>query len=242
VTGFFRRRHGLGHELRDARPRPPEPLVRSIERRVEAARSLPRRRLLRLAPAAAFTAILVVGIAATGGFSYAASGVAQVANSISNVLVAPRQHKPVIVRFLSSGHDQYKPGYGWGDPNHNHTGPPGLHRHGKKNLSAKDKGKFGIVLTSFSIDEQAHLYISIMTGKGKHAKRLLIVQHYSKVGEGVKGLPTKNLSYLVLIPRTIGLKIAIPKHLLLHGHRYFIRIKARAYDGRTAVLYIPFKA
>ena len=30
------------------------------------------------------------------------------------------------MRGLTAGGDQYRPGYGFGDENHNHTGPPGL--------------------------------------------------------------------------------------------------------------------
>jgi hypothetical protein len=241
VNGFLRRRNGLGQELRGARPRPTEPLVRSIESRIEAARPRPRRRLMRFAPAVAFTAVLVGAIAATGGIGYAAAGVQQVANSVSNVLVArSHRHRARKARHLSSGHDQYKPGYGWGDPNHTHTGPPGLHRHGRKHLVAHRHGRFATVNTRFSVDEQAHLYISVTTGRGKSAKRLLISQKHSRVGQGVKGRPTKNLSYLMLIPRTMGLKLAIPKGLLSHGHRYYISITARAPNGRRAHLFIPF--
>lgn len=255
MAGFFRHRHGLGRELRDARPRPSEPLVRSIETRVEAGRSLPRRRLLRLAPAAAFTAVLVGGLAATGGFGYAASGVRQAADSISKVFVSSKGHGPVIVRILSSGHDQYRPGYGWGDPNHTHTGPPGLSRKpGSSNLVAhqgrtQGLGRFEIVKTKFTVDEQAHLFISITTGK--HSKRRLpIAQRHSRVGHGVKGRATKRLSYIVLVPRTIRLKLAIPKVQLQresqrragNRHRYYIHIKALAPNGQWAQLYIPFKA
>jgi hypothetical protein len=243
MTGFLRRRNGLGQELRDARPRPSEPLVRSIEARVEAARSLPRRRLKRLAPAVAFTAALVGAIAATGGIGYAATGVDQVANSVSNVL-APRDHTPTARNggHLSSGHDQYKPGYGWGDPNHTHTGPPGLHRHGPVRVSRNHHGKFVMVKTGISVDEQAILTISITTGKGRGAKQLLISQRHSHVGQGVKGRSTKILRYLMLIPRTIGLNLAIPKRMLQHGHRYYIHITATAPNGRRASLFIPFTA
>jgi hypothetical protein len=240
MSGLFRRRQGLGQELRDARPRPSEALVRSIERRVDASRSRPPRRLLRLAPAAAFTVVLAVALGATGGIGYAGSGVAQVANSISRVLAADRSNGVPGVRYLSSGHDQYKPGYGWGDPNHTHKGPPGLKKKGS--VKTRHKQKYAFVSAKFNLDGQADVWISIQTGKGKSAKRLSIIQKHSRVGQGVKGRATKNLRYRVLIPRTILMRLAIPARLLIHGHRYYIHIKARAPNGRTAQLYIPFKA
>jgi hypothetical protein len=240
MSGFLRRRQGLGQELRDARPRPQDALVRSIESRVDASRSRPRRRLLRLAPAAAFTVALAAALAATGGISYAASGVEQAANSISNVLVPPRPQKPVIVRFLSSGHDQYRNGYGWGDPNHIHTGPPGLKKKGPPHT--RHKRKYTFVFAKFHIDEQADVWFSIQTGKSKSAKRFAIIQKHSRVGQGVKGRATKSLRYRVLIPRTIRMKLAIPTNMLKHGHRYYIRIRARSPIKRRSQLFIRFKA
>lgn len=241
MTGFFRRRPGLGQELRDARARPSEPLVRSIESRFEAARSRPPRRLLRLAPAVAFTAILAGGLAATGGLGYAASGVEHVAGSVSRVLAADHPQRAGSARQLSSGHDQYRPGYGWGDPNHTHTGPPGLNKK-SGHPKGKQKGRFTFVTVKINVDEQADLYFSVTSGKAKRGKALLIVQKRSHVGQGVKGRPTKKLHYRMLIPRTILVRLAIPSRMLHHGQRYYIHVLARspAPYHRTAQLWIPF--
>jgi len=95
-----------------------------------------------------------------------------------------------------------------------------------------------IVSTSFTIDEQAHLFISVVdTTTGKE---LLITQTKSKVGNKLTGEQAKNLNFLVLVPRTIPIKLAIPKNLLIAGHTYEIRIIARDPQGNKKTLVIPF--
>jgi hypothetical protein len=145
----------------------------------------------------------------------------------------------VIVRVLSSGHDQYKPGYGWGDPNHIHTGPPGLKKKGA--VKTRHKPTYAFVITKFSIDEQADVWFSVQTGKSRSAKRFLIVQKRSRLAERVKGRSTKSLRYRVLIPRTIRIKLTIPENLLKHGDWYYIRLRARSPIGAKSQLYIRFK-
>src|SRR5207249_3138760 len=90
-----------------------------------------------------------------------------------------------------SGADQYKPGYGFGDPNHNHNGPPGVkpgNAGGKRTTALssglaplaapKVVGSNLIVSTSVTLDEQAQLAISVIDKKT--GKELLIKQASGK--------------------------------------------------------------
>ena len=242
MTGFFKKGDALERELRDARPVASDELVSKIEGRLRSGRPAHRRTSFRLALPVALTVAVVSALAAVGGVSYAASSVASAAKSVAHVFVPAKQAAPVVVSGLTSGGDQYRPGYGKGDKNHNHTGPPGLKKKGGQfspPLTAKARGLTATVSTSFTIDEQGDLTISVINSKT--GKQLLITQSKSKVGQGVKGPATKNLRYEVLIPRTIPIKLAIPARLLLPGHAYAIRIKAKDFDGNKSQLLIPFK-
>ncbi len=99
-----------------------------------------------------------------------------------------------------------------------------------------------LVSTTFTIDEQAHLWISVTDAKSRKATKFLIVQKYSTIGKGAKGVPAKSINYLVLVPRSIPLRLAIPKNLLVPGRRYFIRVIARDPEHHFKTLYIPFRA
>ncbi len=242
MTGFFRRGDKLEGELRAARPQPGDELVSRIEARVHAERpALGRRGSFRIVVPVALTAAMIGALAAVGGVGYAASSVEQAAKAVSHIFAPAKAHQAIVVEGLTSGGDQYKPGYGWGDQRHNHKGPPGLKRKGGEfapPLTARKSGKVLIVSTSFTIDEQAHLFISVIdmtTGK-----ELLITQTKSKVGNELSGKQAKNLNFLVLVPRTIPIKLAIPKNLLIAGHTYEIRIIARDPQGNKKTLLIPF--
>jgi hypothetical protein len=241
MTGFFRRGDGLERELRAARPRPSDELVSQLEARVSAGRPA-RRGSLRVAVPVALTAALVGALAAVGGVGYAASSIESAAKAVSHVFVPAKQHQAIVVEGLTSGGDQYQPGFGFGDPNHNHTGPPGLTRQGGEfapPLTPKTVGNTSIVSTSFTLDEQAHLFVSVIDPKT--GKELLITQTKSKIGSNLSGAQAKNINYLVLVPRTIPLKLAIPSNLLTAGTTYAIRIIARDPQGNKKTLLIPFK-
>jgi hypothetical protein len=253
MSGFLRKGDRLGHELRAARPQAPERLVDELEERVRSAGHVRRRGALRVAVPVGFTAVLAAALAFVGGISYAASSVEHAAQTVSHVFTHARGHEAIIVSGFNSGADQYRPGYGYGDKHHNHYGPPGLGctrdfpcstdtpAHSSRTLSARVKHGLALVSTGFSIDEQAHLRISITTGQGKHAILLPITQNPSAALQGAHGTSVKALSYLVLIPRTIPLQLAIPRHLLETGKTYYVRITARGLNNRTSRLYIPFK-
>jgi hypothetical protein len=238
---LFRRGDALGRELRRNRPAPSDELVARIEARVRESAPVARRGSFRIAVPVALTAAMVAALAAVGGVGYAASSVKHAASAVVHVFAPAKQHRPVVLSGLTAGGDQYRPGYGFGDPNHNHTGPPGLTRKGGSfapPLATKVKGTTAYVSTRFTIDEQAHLFISVVDTKGK---KLLITQKKSAVGRGVKGKPTKTVQYLVLVPRSIPLKLALPANLVLPGHPYTIRVVARDPSGENSTLLIPFK-
>jgi hypothetical protein len=227
----FRRNKDIERLLRAQRPEPGDELVRSLAGRARkplASRSRPR-----LAFTGALSAGMLVVLTAFGGLGYAATTVTSVAKTIEKV-VAPGSSHAVASINLSSGGDQYKPGYGWGDKHHVHSGPPGIKR--EKPVQRRHFGKALHVSTAVSIDEQAHLTISVLGPRGK----LQILQNRSKIGTDSKGPSTKNLQYLVLVPRTIPLDIAIPTKNIVHGALYKIRIAARSPINVTKVFTITF--
>jgi hypothetical protein len=238
----FKRGDGLERELRATRPAPSDELVAKIEARVREARPAYRRSSFRLAIPVALTVAMVAALAAVGGVSYAASSVKHAATAVAHVFVPAKHTSPIVVQGLSSGGDQYKPGFGYGDPNHNHDGPPGIKKQGgafAPPLTTTIKGKTAFVTTSFTIDEQAHLFISVLDTKTK--KQLLVTQTKSKIGTGLKGKQAKTINYLVLVPRKIPVKLALPANLVVAGHTYAIQVIARDPSGQKTKILIPFK-
>ena len=246
MTGFFKRGDKLEGELRASRPRPSDELVSRIEGRIHAERpSLARRGSLRVAVPVALTAVMVGALAAVGGVGYAATSIESAAKAVSHVFVPAKQHQAIVVEGLTSGGDQYQDGFQWGDQNQNHEGGPGVHRGGKGEkgqfappLTAVVKGQSATVSTSFTIDEQAHLWLSVIDKKT--GKQLLITQTKSKIGTRLSGVQAKNINYLVLVPRTIPLKLTIPANLLTPGSKYAISIIARDPQGNKTTTLIPF--
>jgi hypothetical protein len=242
MTGFFKRGDKLEGELRASRPRPSDELVSRIEGRIRSERpALARRGSLRVAVPVALTAVMVGALAAVGGVGYAATSVTHAVSAVAHAFSPNKARGSLTVAGATAGGDQYKPGYGFGDENHNHEGPPGLKKKGGEfapPLTPKIVGKTAIISTSFTIDEQAHLFISVIDKKT--GKELLITQTKSKVGTALDGKQAKSINYLVLVPRTIPLKLAVPARLLLPGHNYAIKVIARDPNGNKTTLQLPF--
>jgi hypothetical protein len=242
MTGFFKRGDKLEGELRASRPRPSDELVSRIEGRIRSERpALGRRSSFRVAVPVTITAVMIGALAAVGGVGYAATSVTHAVRAVSHVFSPAKTHVSLTVAGVTAGGDQYKPGFGWGDPNHNHTGPPGLVKKGgafAPPLTPKVVGKTALISTNFTIDEQAHLFISVIDKKT--GKELLITQTKSKLGSKLKGVQAKNINYLALVPRTIPIKLAVPLNLLLPGHTYAIRVIARDSDGNKSKILLPF--
>lgn len=231
----------LEKELRAARPEPRPEFLAALATRV-AGEARPRRTsVYRVAFAGGLTVVMLIALAAVGGVSYAASGVVSAARTLEGVFAPESERAVVVVDSLTAGSDQYRPGFGWGDPNHNHTGPPGLARQGRGPLRARldrNDRRFARVGTRVNVDEQAHLTISVV---GPGGKELLLSQRRSNVGQGVTGPATKNIQYSLLVPRTIPINLAIPANLLRRGRTYFIVIRAEDPDGNVRTIRIPFR-
>jgi hypothetical protein len=146
---FGKQRDPLERELARNRPEPRPDYVERLVTRIGATHPAPARPL-RLALAAALTLSLLVVFAAFGGVGYATSAASE---AIHTVKVSPTHTHPALAthsrkhaaKALGIQHaqpsspsakdsgkpddDQYRPGCGKGDRNHDHTGPRG-HHHG----------------------------------------------------------------------------------------------------------------
>lgn len=225
--------HGdLEQMLRSDRPQPREDFVRALAARAgaDAARRELRRRP-RVALAGALTAAMLAVAAAFGGFGYAASAVQHVASSVKSVLVAGGGG--AIDSNLTSGGDQYQPGFAWGDPSHNHDGAPGLSRQGgalAPPLVATCRAGKAVAVVRLVLDEQADLDVTVRDRRGT---KLPIVQPDGTTGDSI--------SYRVLVPRAMRLRLQIPCDLLQEGKTYRIRIAAVDPDGNRSTLVVPLR-
>jgi hypothetical protein len=248
MTWFSRRGNKLERDLRAARPRPSDELVSRIEGRIRSEQPARVRRSFRVAVPVTLTAVMIGSLAAVGGVSYAATSVGHAVRAVTHVFAPAKEHVTLTIAGATSGGDQYQPGFTFGDPADNHPGPPAIDQGGSTDnsgafappLTPKIVGKASIVTTSFTIDEQAHLFISVIDkSTGEH---LLITQTKSTIGSKLGGVQAKNINYLVLVPRTIPLKLAIPSNLLVPGHQYAIQIIARDPQKNKKKLLIDFKS
>jgi hypothetical protein len=235
--------------LRRERPQPADSLVRAL-----ASRLTPARRVgaPRIAFAGAMTATMLVALASVGGVSYAANAAVSAVKVVKKAVVPTGEKAAISVSGISSGGDQYRPGYGWGDRNHNHTGPPGMRR-GRGNqqgeaappLRARSApgGNALLVSTDVTFDEQASLFVSVID---RNDRPVLLTQKSkrggSAVGAGVDGPQTKFIRYALLVPRAIPIQLRIPANLLTRGAQYRIRVVAFDPEGNRSVLMVPFTA
>lgn len=201
-----------------------------------------------LAFAGVLTVALAGSLAAIGGVSdvaRAASSVEAVARHVLSARSGRVAQSTAVPRTASAGGDQYRPGYGFGDPNHTHEGPPGLRvaSEGQKAspIQPKPSGdrKASLVTAMITVDEQAALYFSVLD---PHGLQLLLTQNGSKIGGNVEGPQTKTIHYVMLIPRTIVFRLRIPANLLQAGRRYRIRVIAVGPKGDKSRILIPFTA
>lgn len=196
----------------------------------------------RAAFAVSMTVALIGALSLVGGVSYAANSVTHAVKAAAKIVAPKTTHGAVVVKGLNAGGDQYKPGYGFGDENHNHTGPPGLTgKDGEKTPPAQtaNVGNAKKVVTRIRVDEQAALYISVLDADGN---RLILNQEGSKVGIPVNGKQVKTIHYVVLVPRSIPIQLLVPKNLLVKGQTYTIHVIAVDHDGNKSSTDIPFVA
>jgi hypothetical protein len=224
----------LERALRRERPRPSADLMSSL--------APARSRRPQLVVAVALSASLAIALASVGGVSYAANAVAHVAVAAKKIVVPTSTKGAVVVKGLSSGGDQYQPGYGFGDPAHNHAGPPDLTgKGGEKTPPAQERseGSKKLVVTRIRVDEQAALYISVLDANGN---RLILNQQGSTVGRAVSGKQVKTIHYVMLVPRSIPIQLLVPGNLLVKGQTYTIHVIAVDSDGNKSTVDIPFVA
>jgi len=245
LRDFLRNRAALAG-LAASRPEPSRELVGSIllriERDVRARRSTRARTVL----AGGLTATLAAALFTVGGVSYAATAAGGALNVVRQAVGPQAGRQAVVVKGISAGGDQYRPGFGFGDPNRNHTGPPGLQREGGdaapplRGRAARD-GLAALVGTNVTFDEQCSLFISVIDEDGTP---LLLTQQSkrggSAVGNRVTGPQTKFIRYTLLVPRSVALRLRIPINLLRPGRTYRIRIVAFDVTGNRSELRIPF--
>jgi hypothetical protein len=244
-VGWNRSERRLGRELRKHRPEPRSQFVQATARDL-GARSH-RSSLPRVAFAGGLTAALLVALGAVGGIGYAANSASQAVNAVKHVFVAATPRASLSVSGNTSGSDGYRPGYGYGDKNHVHTGPPGLgNGKGGANLppltARKIKGaKAQRVSFPLAVDEQVHLFIHVL---GPDGKELLLSQKSptSVGGNKLTGPESKTLNYAVLIPRTLPITLRIPSSLLQSGKTYQIKIIAVSPLGESSTFTQPFRA
>jgi hypothetical protein len=233
---FNRDLRKVERQLRDARPTPSAELMRALA---------PRRvKRPQFAFAGALTAALAISLAAVGGVSYAATAVNSVVKAAQKIVAPKSNHLVFSIKAPNAGGDQYRPGFGFGDPNHNHTGPPGLAKgkQGEKAPPAQVKrvnSKAVVVSTSITVDEQAALYFSVLDSQGN---TLLLTQKGSAIGSGLDGPQAKSIHYVMLVPRTLSFQIRIPANLLVAGQTYSIRVIAVDAQGNKSQTTIPFTA
>jgi hypothetical protein len=223
----------LGRELRAARPEAREELVTRIAGRLEEAASRRRVRMTpRVAIAGGLATAMLVAAASVGGFGYAATAAQRVADGVKSVLAS--NGGGAVGSNLNASGDQYRPGYGWGDPNHTHSGPPGLTRKGgdfaPPLVANCSKGATAHVKFSVVLDEQADLTITMFGQKGKKLP-------FAKPDGG----KMKKLHYRVLVPRALKLNFAVPCSLVDGGQTYLVHLQATDPDGNSSTLDVPFR-
>lgn len=192
--------------------------------------------------AVSMTVALIGALSLIGGVSYAANTITHAAKAAVKIVVPSAKQDAVVVKGLNAGGDQYQPGFGFGDPNHNHSGPPGLTgKSGEKTPPAQTAtvGSTEKVVTRIRVDEQAAIYISVLDSAGN---RLVLNQDGSKVGTMVSGKQVKTIHYVVLVPRSIPIQLLVPKNLLVNGQTYRIHVIAVDSDGNKSETDIPFVA
>ncbi len=245
IRDFLRNRAALVG-LVHSRPQAPEALVGSIVARIERDARVRRSARARTVLAGSLTAALAASLFTVGGVSYAANAANGALKVVKKAVTPKAGQQAIVLKGISAGGDQYRPGFGFGDPNHNHTGPPGLERPGGnaapplRGRVAPD-GRAALVGTSVSFDEQCSLFISVVDADGTP---LLLTQASkrggSSVGNRVSGPQTKFIRYTLLVPRPVPLQLRIPINLLRAGRGYSIRIVAFDVTGNRTEMLIPF--
>jgi hypothetical protein len=239
--------HHLDQALESLRPHTSPELVASLALLVDDASRPAPKRWPRATAAVGVSSGMLAALGSVGGISYGATAVTHAVAAATKASAPAASAHAIAIRGLSAGGDQYTPGYGFGDPNHNHDGPPGMTRTGGEDappLATRPADALARVAgTTVTIDEQAHLYISVIDRTGTP---LLLTQESKRGGSSIggnaaTGPQTKFIQYVVRVPRPIELGVRVPANLLERGAVYRIRIVAIDPTGNKSTLLIPFR-
>jgi len=100
--------------------------VSELSGEIRASRIPARMRTRRFAAALVTTAMMLIPFAAFGGVGLAASAAQKAVHAVAHNQQAKGKSKSHIrSQVVTPDADQYRPGWGCGDKNHIHTGPPG---------------------------------------------------------------------------------------------------------------------
>lgn len=128
----------------------------------------------------------------------------------------------------------------FGDPTRNHTGAPVLKQVGSKITPAVGAKGAERIPFSFTVDEQAAVYMTIYNAKGNP---VWIDKSGTTIrGQAYTGAPVHTLHLVILRPGQINTKIKVPAGTLTPGQKYKIRITAIDFDGHKVTEYTTFTA
>lgn len=231
-----RKRSDVGTMLRRARPEPRPEFLASLAERTRPERRPALVSAPRLALAGTLSAIVLAALASVGGLGYAASQVEEAAKAVKRLVYDDKVKVPGNVgRPLGAGGDQYQPGFGWGDPNYNHAGPPRLRA---RNVQVRSAGPNLAIRFRLSLSEQADLFVGVV-GPGRG--RLGLPPNGLQVQKAV-ARRVKTLRYRVLVPRVLNIRLLVPKQELKKGKTYRIQIRAKDPAGESSRIVLTFRA
>jgi len=124
----------------------------------------------------------------------------------------------------------------WGDPRYDSATRPLLNLLTQLTTARQADGTV-LLYGRFTLDSQAHLYVSVVTPGGGQA---LMLQQGSRLGWWLNGRPTKTFQTLQLRPGAIPIRARIPTQQLLSSGRYALRLVAIDPYGRRTQLVAPF--
>jgi hypothetical protein len=193
---------------------------------------------LGLVAALVVTAAVLTAAASAGGLRDASSAVRRAVDTVThaaNKTASP----PKKISATTAGSDQYQPGYGFGDPSHNHEGPPGLEKK-KDDLATPVRTANTVsVGTTLTLTEQAVLTFTVV---GAGGAAIPIAQDGSSIGgTQLSGGPTRSITYTVLVPRVLDVSLSIVVGADYEPGRYTIRVSAVDADGNKSTTTEAFR-